>query len=143
MSEVISASMWPHDFEREDNFPEQSQNLHAAYLRRTCASSESCKLTTTSSHRSVLADRIPDLRNNPRFEGVSSQLGKTLGGRDQVAGRNAIPVSRIQRSKVQGEHKIGGVPLPMNGVEPRDTNEIWSKDSGSDGPGIPLQAADG
>ena len=40
--------------------------------------------------------RRTDLRNNPRFDQVSSQLGKTLGGRDQ------------------GEDKIGGVPGPMN-----------------------------
>ena len=40
--------------------------------------------------------RRTDLRNNPRFGQVSSQLGKTLGGRDQ------------------GEDKIGGVPGPMN-----------------------------
>ena len=40
--------------------------------------------------------RRTDLRNHPRFGQVSSQLGKTLGGRDQ------------------GEDKIGGEPGPMN-----------------------------
>ena len=40
--------------------------------------------------------RRTDLRNHPRFGQVSSQLGKTLGGREK------------------GEDKNWGVPGPMN-----------------------------
>ena len=77
--------------------------------------------------------RRTDLRNNPRFEQVSSQLGKTLGGRDQGDGRTD-PCHGVSHGDTDRNPAVRVA---------RDTNEIWSNDSASDGPEIPLQAADG